>query len=144
MGSLMTGRAIQLQRLLQCHDFVLDSGVALLAFHVVLGNVDFVKEGGVVEGFHTIRKVVAGPTPIHLSGTVSNGYVGVALGAGNQIPNNLLMVDGHPLVFQVRGGRVASQAPAQRLSLGPILEMTEGAGGRGYGEVFSLDDLGMT
>lgn len=78
VGARVTAGAIQLQGFLQGHHLVLNLGVALLAFDIVLGDVDFVEKGRVVESVHTLRQVVTGPTSLLLGHPVADGHIRVA------------------------------------------------------------------
>jgi len=143
VGSGVAVGAIQLQGLLQRNHLVLDLRVALLALHVVLGDVNPVKKGGVVEGIEALLDVVAGPASLLFGGTVPLGHIGVAFGTGHQVPDDLIVVDGNALVLHVGRRRVASQTSSQGLTLRLILEMTEATGGGRHREMLALDDLGV-
>ena len=116
VGAPVAVGAIQFEGLLQSHDLVLDLGVAELALHVVLGDVHFVDERRVVERLHPLREVVAGPTPLLLGRPVPYDHVGVALRTGDQVPDDLFVIDGNSLVLQVRRGRMATRGNPPRVA----------------------------
>ena len=144
VGTGMAPGAIQLESFLKRDNLVLNLCVALLTLDVVFGDMDFVEEGGVVECIHPLREVVTGPAPLFFGHPITDSHVSVTLRAGYQVSDNLIVIDWHTLVLQVRRGRMATQATAKRLAHRAILEMAEVACGRCDRQVLALNDLRMT
>lgn len=81
MGTAMAVFTVQLQGLAQLHHLVLNGGVALVASHVVLGNMNRMHQRRVPELLDPFKEVMAGPTAILFGSPISDGNVRVALGA---------------------------------------------------------------
>jgi hypothetical protein len=139
----MATGAVKVQGLFQRHHLVLDAGVAELALYVVFRDMDRVEKGRAVEGFQPLGKIVARPAALLLCGAVPLDHVGVALRTGHLVTNDLLVVDEHAFILQIRRAGMTTQASSQGLAYRPVLEVAEITGGGCDRQVLSLDDLRM-